>query len=83
MANFFYLDASALAKRFIQETGTPEVNEVLDTVPGDRLRVLNIGMGQIVSVMVRKRNAGTISSAYFDQALLDFKAEVVRASHLK
>ena len=79
MANTFYLDASALAKRYIRETGTPEINAIFGTVPGNRLRVLNIEMGEIVSVMVRKRNAGTISQSYLDQALLSFDAEIVRA----
>jgi predicted nucleic acid-binding protein len=78
VANSFYLDASALAKRYVPEAGTPEVNAIFDAVPGNRLRVLNIGLGEIVFAMVRKRNAGTISQAYLEQALLDFDAEIVR-----
>ena len=80
MASFFYLDASSLAKRYIPETGSAQVNAILDMVPGNRLRVLNVGTGEIVSVLVRKRNAGVISQAYFEQAMLNFHAEIVRAA---
>jgi len=35
-----------------------------------------------VSILVRKKNAGVISAAYFGQALLDFEAEVVRSADI-
>jgi len=78
----FYLDASALAKRYVPETGSPLVDEVLDKVPGARIYVLNVGAGEVVSILVRKKNAGVISAAYFGQALLDFEAEVVRSADI-
>ncbi len=76
----FYLDASALAKRYVPEIGSPLVDAILDSVPGSRLYVLNIGVGEVVSILVRKRNTGTIASVDFGQALLDFEAEIVRAA---
>jgi predicted nucleic acid-binding protein len=77
--NSFYLDASALAKRYVPEAGSAQVHAILDTVSSDRLYVLNIGMGEIVSILLRKQNAGLISQLYFAQALADFNAEMVRA----
>jgi predicted nucleic acid-binding protein len=82
VANSFYLDASALTKRYVPEIGVVRVNTIFDTVPRNRLRVLNVGMGEVVSVMVRKRNMGTISQADFDQALLEFDAEIVQATDI-
>jgi predicted nucleic acid-binding protein len=78
----FYLDASALAKRYVPETGSPLIDEILDNVPGDRLYVLNVGAGEVVSILVRKRNAGVITDAYFRQALLDFETEIVRSADI-
>ena len=69
--NSFYLDASALAKRYVPETGSALVDEILDKVPKGRIYVLNVGAGEVVSILVRKRNSGVIPSAYFGQALVD------------
>ncbi len=44
MANSFYLDASALAKRYIPEKGSAQVDTILDTVPANRIFLLNIGI---------------------------------------
>jgi predicted nucleic acid-binding protein len=82
LANSFYLDASALAKRYVPEPGSAHVYAILNTMPRDRLRVLNIGMGEIVSILVRKRNAGAISQAYFGQAMLNFDNEIRQAAKI-
>ena len=37
-------------------------------------------MGEVVSLLVRKRNAGIISTAALNQTLLDFTAEIVTAT---
>ena len=79
----FYLDASALAKRHVPETGSLLVDEILDHVSADRLYILSIGVGEVVSVLVRKRNMGTIADAYFGQFLVDFESEIVRSAGIK
>jgi predicted nucleic acid-binding protein len=80
MANSFYLDASALAKRYVPEKGSALVDMILDTVPANRIYVLNIGAGEVVSILVRKRNAGNISIADFGMAMTNFESEITRAS---
>jgi uncharacterized protein len=82
LANSFYLDASSLVKRYVPEPGSAQVNAILNTVPSDRLFVLNTGTGEVVSILVRKRNAGVISQAYFGQALVNFESEIVRAAKI-
>ena len=72
MANWFYLDASALAKRYVPEIGSAEVDAILDTVPHQRVCVLNIGTCEVISVLVRKRNAQLLSVTEFHQALASF-----------
>jgi predicted nucleic acid-binding protein len=79
LANSFYLDASALAKRYVPEIGSPQVHTLLDTVPAERIYVLNVGAGEVISILLRKRNAGLISAAYFGQAFVDFETEIMRA----
>ncbi len=77
--NHFYLDASALVKRYIVETGSPLTNYLLDNVTKSRLMALYIGIGEVTSVIVRRHNAGAINDADFVQALANFKAEVADA----
>ena len=79
MANALYRDASALAKRYVPERGSALVDAILDTVPANQIYVLNIGAGEVVSILVRKRNAGIISVLAFGQAVAIFDAEIVRA----
>lgn len=80
--NSFYLDASALAKRYAPENGSPLVDAILDKVSGDRIYVVNLGAGEVVSILVRKRNAGVITDVYFRQALIDFETEIVRSADI-
>ena len=75
---FFFLDASALAKRYAPETGTSLINHLFASVTSDRLCVFNVSVAEILSALVRKRNAGGITSAGFVQALADFRFEVVQ-----
>ena len=58
---FLFLDASALAKRYAPEVGTPLLNHLFASVSLDRLYLFNVGMAEVLSILVRKKNAGRIS----------------------
>jgi hypothetical protein len=77
------MDASALAKRYVPEQGSLQVDAILDTMPGNRICLLNVTAGEVVSILVRKRNGGIISVADFAGALLNFKAEIAQAADVK
>jgi predicted nucleic acid-binding protein len=83
LAYSFFMDASSLAKRYVPETGSPLVDEILNNVPGRRLYLLMVGAGEIVWVLVRKKNAGSISATEFEQALLDLETEIIRPRAIK
>jgi predicted nucleic acid-binding protein len=80
--HFFFLDASALAKRYAPEVGTPLLNHLLTSVPQDRLYVLNVGIAEVLSLLVRRKNAGRLSAASYSQALTEFGAEIVSSRRL-
>jgi predicted nucleic acid-binding protein len=82
VANSFYLDASSLAKRYVPETGSAHIDVILDTVPANRIYLLNVGAGEVISILVRKRNAGIISISDFTQALASFDVEIARAADI-
>lgn len=83
MANSFYLDASALAKRYAPENGSAQVDAILDAVSGNRVYVLNVGVGEVVSILARKRNAGRISPSDFGQAMVKLDTEIAHAAGVK
>jgi predicted nucleic acid-binding protein len=80
---YFYLDASALAKRYTLETGTPVVNYLYARLTPNRFAVLSVGVAEVVSILVRKRNAKTIPVAAFSNAIVNFSAEIVNQRQLR
>ncbi len=74
---YFFLDASALGKRYVPELGTPLVNHLFQSVSKERMVALVIVLGEVVSILVRRRNAGQISNAAYRQAIVEFHNEVV------
>jgi hypothetical protein len=51
----FCLDASALAKRYVPETGSALVDFLFDSVAEHRIYILNIGFAEVVSVLVGRK----------------------------
>lgn len=74
--HYFFLDASALGKRYVVEIGPLLVNHLLDTVPKERLMALLLALGEVISILVRRKNAGDIAEMAYRQAMVEFCAEV-------
>ena len=77
MVPWVYFDASALIKRYSQEAGTSLVNEVFRHVPPSRMSCSTLNILEITSILVRKRNDGRLTQALFEQAMMEFRAEVI------
>ncbi|HQU47269.1 MAG TPA: type II toxin-antitoxin system VapC family toxin [Pirellulales bacterium] len=75
----FFLDGSALAKRYVPETGSDLMDFIFDSVPEHHIYLVNVGAAEVVSVLVRKRNAGALSVADFNQAILELENEVIQS----
>jgi predicted nucleic acid-binding protein len=71
-----YLDASALAKRYFPETGTPVVDHLFLRVPPERMLLLPVGLAEVASILVRKRNAGLLTTAQLHRTLTTLRTEV-------
>ncbi len=70
-----YFDASALVKRYAAEPGTPLINEVFRLLPPASRACSVIGLAEVTSVLVRKRNDGRIDRRFFEQASLKLGEE--------
>ena len=75
--NFFWLDASAYAKRYIAEKGTLLVNRLFSRVPLGRMVSLFEGAGEVIFVFVRRRNEGEITTTLFNQVRQHFETEFI------
>jgi predicted nucleic acid-binding protein len=72
-----YFDASALVKRYSEETGLPIVDEVFHYLPLNQITCSGLTALEIASVLVRKRNDGRLSQRSFQQIMIEFKAELI------
>ena len=66
--NYFFLDASALVKRYHQEPGSDVVNRLLDELLASspaRVAISPLGLAETVSVLNRRRNEGRIPHQLF------------------
>jgi len=74
-----YFDVSALVKRYVPEVGTNIVNEAFRLVPLDQMACSRLGVLELVSILQRKRNAGRIEQALYQQAFVELNNEVLQA----
>jgi predicted nucleic acid-binding protein len=71
-----YWDASALGKRYVAEIGSELVNRAFAVACDRGSFVLAIGIGEVVSVLVRKQNAGILSPAQAAAAIALLRADL-------
>jgi predicted nucleic acid-binding protein len=79
VALHFCLDASALAKRYVAEVGSPVINHLFGRVTWNRLTCLMLGALEVVSLLVRRKNSHRLPFGVFNQILADFRNEVFDA----
>ena len=72
--NYFWLDANAIVKQYVTETGTPLINHLFTHVSLNRIFCLFDSMDEARFAIVRKRNERIITRAEFDQVIQRFEA---------
>lgn len=80
---YFWLDANAIAKRYVVEKGTPLINYFFSRVSAERMICLFDSMDETRFVIVKKRNRAEITSSEFNQAIQQFEAEVVNSTEIE
>jgi len=77
--HIFLLDASALVKRYAPKPGDLLVDHLFASAARERLACLTLGAAEVAAVLVRKRNAGRLTSIQYAAALLRLRLEVIDA----
>lgn len=75
--NYFWLDANAIVKQYVTETGTPLINHLFTSVSLERIFCLFDSMDETRHVFVRKKNGGRITITEFNQAIQRFKTQFI------
>ena len=81
--NYFWLDANAIVKQYVTETGTPLINYLFTRVSLNRIFCLFDSMDEARSAIARKRNDGRIKEADFNQIIQQFKVEFIDRTEAK
>lgn len=76
MPAHFFLDASALTKRYLLEKGSAQINHLMQQASSTRLALLKLTRLEIISVLVRARNRATITVPEFQQALVNLRSDI-------
>lgn len=75
--HYFYWDTSAFIKRFLPEAGTPVANHLFGRVPLNRMLSASVTMGELVSIVVRQRNAGRIPEELSADVMLEIEQSAI------
>ncbi len=65
--SYFYLDSSALAKRYMREVGTSWVMAMLDPAAGHIILISEITRVEVAAALAARHRAGAITQAERDQ----------------
>jgi len=79
---YFWLDAIAIAKRYVTEKGSSLIDHLFTQVSTDRIICLFDSMDETRSVIVRYRNRGDITPSDFNQVIQQFEAEVINSTEV-
>ena len=81
--NYFWLDANAIVKQYVTETGTPLINYLFTRVSLNRILCLFDCMDEARFAIVRKRNEQIITIAAIHQAIQRFEDEFLHSDEVQ
>jgi predicted nucleic acid-binding protein len=78
----YFLDSSALVKRYAQETGSAWVEALTAPPPGNTLYLARITTVEIVAAVTRRQRGETLTAADTARALADFHYDLAHQYRL-
>ena len=79
---YFWLDANAIAKRYVVEKGTTLINYFFAHVSAERIICLFDSMDEARFVIVKKKNSREITLPDFNRTIQQFEVEVVNSTEV-
>ena len=81
--NYFWLDANAIVKQYVIETGTPLINYFFTRVSLNRIFCLFDCMGEVRFAIAKKKNEQRTTIAAIDQAIQRFEDEFLHSAEVQ
>jgi len=78
----YYLDTSALIKRYVDETGSPWLRALLDTQPRPSIVLVHLVIVEVTSALARRVREGVLTDVEYAQAQNAFRADCLRQYEL-
>lgn len=76
--DIYFLDSSALIKRYVTETGSACVTNLIEPTTGNRVFVARITAVEVVSAIKRRERSGNLNATDAIASLTRFRQEIVR-----
>ena len=75
MVNIYFLDSSALIKRYVVEIGSPWIKTLTDSQTGNSLLLVRITWVEVLSAFARRQREGGITAAEVAALIAKFRSE--------
>ena len=75
MVNIYFLDSSALIKRYVVEIGSPWIKTLTDSATGNSLLLVRITWVEVLSAFARRQREGSINAAEVAALIQKFRSE--------
>ncbi len=76
MVNAYFLDSSALVKRYVAETGTAWVRALVTLSTHNKLLITRITWVEVLSALARRQREGSLSSTQVDKSVQSFRYDL-------
>lgn len=73
----YFLDSSALIKRYVTETGSAWLTKLIEPARGNRIYVARITAVEVVSAIKRRERSGNLNATDANASLTRFRREIV------
>ena len=77
----YFLDSSALVKRYVEETGSDRIDELIDSL-GHGAVISRLAAVEVTAALVRRTRSGDLSPEALEAALTYLEADVERRFHV-
>src|SRR5262249_51177146 len=73
----------ALGKRCAPEAGSANLDHLFANVSPDRIALFNVGIAEVVSILVRKKNGGRIFPGTLSRGLIDLWSGIIHSTGVR
>ena len=72
----YFLDSSALVKRYVSETGSAWMQQITDPQTGNELFIARITWVELLSAFARRQREGSLTSTLVNQLIQIFRSDL-------